>query len=389
MALGALMLTGCGGTENTSTTSSRTVTGVFVDGPAKGVKYVFGRYSGLTGSGGTFTCQPGQAGQFKLGNIIIGEAVCASVITPVDLVKYRNPYLTADEAKATALPIVQFMMSVGTIEGDGSLSIPSSVTTLAANQSANLLTADFAALQSIAKAVTGNTSLNYVDPATASDHLLGSLANIDQLKHAGEYVSSSWHDDTAAHLFVSPSGEISGYLVVSYGYAYMMTGFVSPSGAFSLSVKDPITQQPISSTISTGSSNGTGTLTGTTYAGPSVPFQYVIERVTPASNKYYGFFSCKLTNGDSSPAYCLFAIDATGKVYGFVTGASLENGTSRVGLTGEVNMTTGAIRLTSMPWERDSITLTCTIGADGAVNNGTWQSGSYSGTFYGAKLPIH
>lgn len=381
-----ILLAGCGGSENDASTG--TMTGVFLDGPATGVKYVFGRYSGLTGAGGTFACQPDQIGRFKIGNVILGQAVCASVITPVDLVKHSKPHLSTAQAQISALPIVQFLMSVGSVASDGSIVIPESVSALAASQSANLLTADPTTLQSIARTITGNSSLAYMDATAASNHLTRSLSDINQAKHAGEYVSSSWHNDTVAHFLVKPSGELSGYLLVMYGYLYEMTGSISSSGTLSLSIKDPVTKQAKTSSTSTGMSSGIGMITGTTHASVNEMFQYVLQRVTPATHNYYGVFRGSLTNAGGTPGDCWFAIDASGKLYGFESGAELGTLTSSLSLTGEINMATGAITLASVPGSSDSISISGTIGADGTINSGTWRGKRSSGTFSGSKLQL-
>lgn len=384
IAFAAFYLAGCSGSDNAA--PSETITGVFIDGPAIGVKYVFGSYSGLTGAGGTFACQPGTTGRFKIGNLTLGQSECASVITQVDLSKYDNPLLSSAQAQTAALPLVRFLMSVGTISGDGSLAIPETVSLLAIGQSTNLMSVDISTLHSIAQTITSNPSLAFVDAASASNHMLNSLSNIDQYKHAGEYVSSSWHNDTVAHFHVKPNGELSGYLVVSYGYAYEMIGTIISSGTLSLSIKDPVTQQPVPSSTSSGVSNGIGTLTGTTYASPNEHFQYVLKRVTPTTDRYYGVFKGTLTGNSSSTGTCWFGIDFDGKLFGFEYGLA---STSSLSLTGEVNMTNGLITLRTAPGSYDNITITGTIGVDGSINNGTWQDSTATGTFSGAKMPIY
>lgn len=378
-----LLMAGCSGSANTTTSNSPITTGVFIDGPAIGVKYIFGSYSGLTGVGGTYACQSGQTGQFKLGNIILGQAVCASVITPVDLANYSIPDLAVAQSQAAALPIVKFLMSVGNVADNGTITIPNSVTNLAVNQLTDVLTADSATLLSIAKAVTSNPNLAYVDTSSASNHLLNALANIDQFKHAGEYVSSSWHDDSAAHFLVKPNGDLTGYLLVMYGYVYKIEGSISSSGT--LSLNDLFTGQP----TPVGVSNGAGILTGTTHASANETFQYMLKRVTPSTTSYYGVFKGALSNANGfPPGECWFAIDTYGKLFGFETGANLGTLTYKLFLKGDINMSTGLISLNSVTGSSDRITISGTIGSDGTVRNGTWQGASASGTFSASKLEL-
>jgi hypothetical protein len=209
----------------------------------------------------------------------------------------------------------------------------------------------------------------------------------EENRFAGEYVSSSWHNDTVAHFLVKPNGDLSGYLLVMYGYAYEMIGSISPSGTLTLSIKDPTTQQPVPGTTSNGSCDGTGICTGTTYASPSETFQYVLNRVTPNTNKYYGVFKGSLTGGDITPAaLCWFGIDFNGNIYGFADG--LPSTHPSASLAGVVNMSTGMITLENLSLSQFNITIIGNIGTDGSINNGTWQDSTSSGVFSALKMPF-
>lgn len=383
-----LVMAGCSSSTNTTPSKSTppTVTGVFIDGPTNGVRYIFGRYSGLTDSGGSFACQPGETGQFKIGNLLVGQAPCASVITPVDLVRQANPQLTISQAQTAALPLVQFMLSVGTVTGDGSITVSGAVSAQATSQSAELLSSSDVNLLLLARALTNNQSLSLVDSATASKHLATSLANIDQAKHAGEYVSSSLQNDIVANFLVKPNGDLSGYLLVTFGYIYEMMGSISPSGTLTLSIKDPGTQQPIMT--HTGVSSGSGTLTWTTYNGAD-PIKLMVNRVTPTTNKYVGMYKLSLINfNDFPPGECWFVIDANGKLYGFEDGTMLGSSTYGLSLSGEINRDTGAFMLKSVAGSSDTISMSGVINGDGSINSGTWKGMLLSGTFFGAKLPL-
>ena len=201
-------------------------------------------------------------------------------------------------------------------------------------------------------------------------------------RNSGEYVSSSWHDDSVAHLVVKPTGEVSGYLLVMYGWVYEMTGSVSTSGTLTLSVKDPVTQQPVPGTTSIGACDGAGTCTGTTYAGINQPFQYVLVRQT---NKYSGIYRAPLTHDDASPSGTTwYGIDSNGKGYGFAEGLS---GTTSI--TGEVVDATGNFTLTSIPSASVAVTISGDIGTDGTITNGRWVDSMLSGRLSGSRLPLN
>lgn len=215
--------------------------------------------------------------------------------------------------------------------------------------------------------------------------LLTGCGSDNSRAYSGEYVSSSWHDDTVAHLLVKPTGEVSGYLLVMYGWVYEMTGSVSASGTLTLSVKDPVTQQPIPGTASTGACDDAGTCTGTTYAG-NQPFQYVLTRVTPETKKYSGIYKAPLALADGTPlGTSWFGIDYNGKAYGFEDGVP---GTDLTSMTGEVANTSGAFTLTNVPTAPAPVALSGTIGTSGSIGNGAWQSWTYSGLLSGSKLPV-
>lgn len=205
--------------------------------------------------------------------------------------------------------------------------------------------------------------------------------------NSGEYVSSSWHNDTVAHLLVKSTGEVSGYLLVMYGWVYEMTGSVSASGTLTLSVKDPVTQQPVPGTTSTGACDGAGTCTGTTYAGPNQPFQYVLVRVTPHTNKFAGIYKAPLTLDDTTPSgTSWFGVDSNGKGYGFEEGLPTTNTTS---IIGDVVATSGDFTLTNTPSGSAAVNISGKIETDGSISNGTWHTSFYSGKLSGSKLSLY
>jgi hypothetical protein len=98
LALGTLLfLTACG--ENTNTESYATKyyptyeaqSGKFIDSGVEGITYV--KTAGgdsLTKAGGSFEYHYGDTVTFKIGNLVIGETIALSVVTPKDIVSYKN-----------------------------------------------------------------------------------------------------------------------------------------------------------------------------------------------------------------------------------------------------------------------------------------------------------
>lgn len=80
------------GTNTPSGTDANTTFGIFLDAPVQGLDYANVSSSGttdtrgITDDKGTFHCNPGDTITFSAGNVTLGSAPCASVITPVDLV---------------------------------------------------------------------------------------------------------------------------------------------------------------------------------------------------------------------------------------------------------------------------------------------------------------
>lgn len=73
--------------------------------------YKSGSYAAITDSTGTFYCQPGGDIEFSIGELTIGSAPCAQVVTPVDLVEHGKTRNT------TVMGIASFLQ---TLDADGS-----------------------------------------------------------------------------------------------------------------------------------------------------------------------------------------------------------------------------------------------------------------------------
>ena len=71
------------------------------------MRYVSGTVTGKTLTGGVFSYQVGNSIKFYVGDVLIGEAVPASVLSPIDLVPGAK-----DVTNPTVVKIVKFMLAV-------------------------------------------------------------------------------------------------------------------------------------------------------------------------------------------------------------------------------------------------------------------------------------
>ncbi len=88
---------GGGGAPASNEPQPVVVTGVFLDSPVRGLTYTTATRSGVTNALGEFEYINNEVVTFALGGIVLGQAIGASVITPVDLVAeasdQNHPYV--------------------------------------------------------------------------------------------------------------------------------------------------------------------------------------------------------------------------------------------------------------------------------------------------------
>ena len=107
-------LTGCGGGGSADTetlsTSSRSLTGQFIDGPVAGLTYECSSgLQGVTDTQGKFTCFEGDKVTFKVGHLAIGSAEANNTITP---------YTLYPDNQEAAINVAQMLQS---LDDDGNL----------------------------------------------------------------------------------------------------------------------------------------------------------------------------------------------------------------------------------------------------------------------------
>ncbi len=83
--------TNSSGTDGNDSSVPDLLVGRFVDGPVSGLLYSTPTNSGKTNANGEFFYQPGENISFSVGDIIVGQALGASTISPFDLAKIAPP----------------------------------------------------------------------------------------------------------------------------------------------------------------------------------------------------------------------------------------------------------------------------------------------------------
>ena len=97
LAVASLLLAGCGGGGGGERPPPDNrpppppppppvITGVFKDLNVSGLAYTSGQQSGITSANGRFTCETGNNVAFSIGGVSLGQAECATLVTPTQLV---------------------------------------------------------------------------------------------------------------------------------------------------------------------------------------------------------------------------------------------------------------------------------------------------------------
>src|SRR5512143_1069120 len=94
----------------TTTPAIQVFSGVFVDQPVEGLTFISGAQTGTTDAAGAFKYEAGGTVQFRLGNVILGQAPGKALITPVDLVQAIDSAATITDPRV--VQIAQFLMTI-------------------------------------------------------------------------------------------------------------------------------------------------------------------------------------------------------------------------------------------------------------------------------------
>lgn len=180
------LLVGCGGGTKDSSPTTKTLQGVFLDAAVEGLRYQTDSQAGLTDGNGVFRYQSNERVSFYVGDILIGSAKGADILTPINLVEGAN-----NEFDSQVTNILRFLQS---LDDDGDLSngisISAATVTSLKGQTLNFSTSesDFEqAYNVISGSVLGGKGL--VDANKAREHFRNSL---DTLSIDVDNKSSPW-----------------------------------------------------------------------------------------------------------------------------------------------------------------------------------------------------
>jgi len=172
LGLGAIsfVVSGCGssGGDSSSTPSSVTQEGVFVDAPVQGLKYKTATHEGFTGTEGTYSYEPGEEIEFFLGTLSLGKVTAQDLVTPYTLAGDDD----LDSPSVLTTNIAQILQSLDDTADTGHIVIPQSLSTLVLgdidlNQN---IDADLQEILNLAGAETGKT-YTLVDETQANINL--------------------------------------------------------------------------------------------------------------------------------------------------------------------------------------------------------------------------
>jgi hypothetical protein len=265
-----MFLAGCGG--GTPSSSSNSVNGVFADAPVVGLSYSCGGTTGVTKTGGAFTCPSKSTVTFTVGGVTICSAPAQAFMTPVSCAQ-ANGNSSADASTPAVVAVAQFMISIGTPAGTAPGSLSTLTITSAELQAATGMSLDFstATQTQLQTAVsTVNPGQTLVSASTATNELTGTVAT----NVAGSY-----------------SGSYSGNAIGTWAVTIDTSGNVS--GTFNDNTNGP-------GTISGALVNGT-TFSG--FAGNASWTGTVDTSKAPTTGKGPYLFSGSLTNSSGNGAF--------------------------------------------------------------------------------------
>ncbi|HEB85813.1 MAG TPA: hypothetical protein ENI68_02200 [Gammaproteobacteria bacterium] len=221
---------GGGGNNNSGPTTQQ---GVFLDSVVEGLQYTSVSLTGTTDASGIFSYEVGSTVTFKVGDIVIGTAPGASIITPVSLVPGA-----VDETDPTVTNIVRFLLTIDdNADPSDGIEVTSAMQTAAAGASVDFASSTFdldtAATDALAAITNASPNGGGLRPFVSSgfaqthfsDTLLSTMAGIYNGTFSGDDVGT-WT------MLVADDGTItgSGCSTVATG-DFTLSGTVTSDGA--------------------------------------------------------------------------------------------------------------------------------------------------------------
>lgn len=203
--------------------------GRFVDSPVSGLTYVTLTTSGITDGVGTFNYHIDETVSFYIGDIFLGQATGAPVITPFDLVGG-----VAGESDVIVSNIARFLQSIDDDEDPSNgIDIIGAVSVAALGKSLDFTSTNF---ESLANALLLELTTGIYVPArslvaseSAQQHLDASL--VQEL--AGIYLGDLAGDDTGTWRIVfGVDGTMTGTLLGASSERVVVSGNIASNGVF-------------------------------------------------------------------------------------------------------------------------------------------------------------
>lgn len=250
---------GGGGDDNSGAPAAPVVSqGRFIDAAVEGLAYTSGAQSGITDANGAFQYENGKTVRFTIGDIVIGEALGDSVMTPVTLVS------GSDASHPTVVNIAALLL---TLDDDGNpdngIRISETVRDLASGMSVNFAqtTTAFVAdggIQTVVSQLTAATVAGarvLVSSSFATSHLSNSIWAL----YAGEYTGTISGDDSGTwSSTIRSNGSITASGRTQNSGAITASGQLTTDGTLTFA-----TGRASSGAVFSGSTMSDGVVTGT------------------------------------------------------------------------------------------------------------------------------
>lgn len=364
------LLAACGGGGGSSGGSGGgTATGYFKDSNVSGLGYRSGGLGGVTGEDGSFRYETGGTVRFFVGNVVLGETMGKSVITPIDLV--RDGSLGSSEARR----VVQFLMTLDRDgDPDNGIQISPQLREMAGNwQPVDFSAADFesrmAPILSDISSVEGR-DVSLTDANRAYLHLRSTLHCIYSGAYKGGFGGGA---SGVFGMMVSADGGVSG-IAFSDGEYAELNGSVNLGGTRMIfGMEDSATGTAFAGLFSTPDGI-TGKWQSTAY---SVSGSFTGSRVGGALDAAYRF-----TGSYSGDDHGLFAFDIedTGRITGIAYSLGADE---EYPLTGQLSGTTLSVTASNGTKATGSIDM-----ARGTLG-GSWSGKGEEGVFVGSGCRLN
>ena len=217
--IAAMFIAGCGSSSTSSSSVSSNISGVFADAQVVGLSYSCGGTTGVTQTGGAFTCPKNSTVTFTVGGVTICSAPAQAFMTPVSCAQ-ASADPSANASTGSVVATAQFVISIGTPVGTApgtlsTLTITSTEIQNAAGVSLDFSTATQAQLTAAVDTVNPGQSL--VSAATATNELTGTVVTNEAGNYSGSWSGCSGECSGTWTVTVDTSGNVSGSFAKTSG----------------------------------------------------------------------------------------------------------------------------------------------------------------------------